>query len=100
MNHKVHRQKEVLKVVAGQDIATQAELRKVLADRGHRVDQATLSRDIRELGLVKIAVENGRYKYAPVEEASPVQAARSEGFVGRAVRTIGASKNLVVIKTD
>jgi transcriptional regulator of arginine metabolism len=98
MNSKATRQREILEVCAEQAVATQGELRTLLGRRGHRVDQATLSRDIRELGLVKLS-DGESYRYAPVEEASPVVRAGSEAALGRMVVSATAAHNLVVLKT-
>ena len=100
MKPKMDRHKEILKVVSDRSVGTQAELRRVLSGRGHKVDQATLSRDIHELGLVKVTDGNGSYRYAPVERISPPVRANSESVVGGTVLSVAASRNLVVIKTD
>ncbi|MHC4606494.1 MAG: arginine repressor [Planctomycetota bacterium] len=100
MQAKAVRQREILKVVAQRPVATQAELRTLLSRRGHRVDQATLSRDVRELGLVKVPDEGNGYRYGTVEEASPVVRRGSKALVGRFVRGVDRSGNLVVVKTD
>lgn len=100
MSLKASRHREILKVVSERPVATQAELQEVLHGRGIRVDQATLSRDIRELGLVKTPAGEGGYRYAPVEEVSPVLRAKSQSLFRRFVRGIETSRNLIVIKTD
>jgi transcriptional regulator of arginine metabolism len=56
---KQERQAEILSVVRQREIGTQEELRVALAARGLEVTQATLSRDLRELGLVRVPGENG-----------------------------------------
>jgi transcriptional regulator of arginine metabolism len=99
MTSKIDRQKRILDLVHATPIATQAELQMKLKASGLRVDQATLSRDIHELGLVKVAA-NGGYRYAPLEEASPTVPLRSFAMMKRFVRDIEASGNLIVVKTD
>ena len=103
MNHaavkKVDRQKRILEVVRGREVATQTELKEILRADGIEVDQGTLSRDIRELGLVRVPTEQG-FKYAPVEAVSPVVPAQSTKLVGRLVKSAEKSGHLVVVHTD
>ncbi|MFZ5624203.1 MAG: arginine repressor [Gemmatimonadota bacterium] len=61
---KLQRQAAILRLVRERRIASQDELREALAARGFAVTQATLSRDIRELGLAKVADPNGGAFYA------------------------------------
>lgn len=96
---KAERQQAVLKIVHERPIATQVELKQLLKERGIEVDQATLSRDIRELGLVKTPADGGGFRYAPVEEVSPVVHTRSSKLVAHLVKTIDWSGNLLVLKT-
>lgn len=61
---KTQRHAAILRVVRGRRIESQDELRQALADDGFKVTQATLSRDIRELGLAKLADPGGGAYYA------------------------------------
>ena len=63
------------------------------------VTQATVSRDIKELGLVKILTEGGRYKYAYVENGEQKIAAKFLYMFRETVISIVRAENLVVIKT-
>jgi transcriptional regulator of arginine metabolism len=99
MSGKIDRQKRILELIHATAIATQGELQQKLRSAGVKVDQATLSRDIHELGLVKVA-DNGGYRYAPLEEASPTVPQKSLAMMKRFVRGLDASGNLIVIKTD
>ena len=92
---KSTRQQAVLSIVAEFEVSTQAHLSRLLARRGHRVDQATLSRDLRELGVVKIAENGGRGRYRILADAAP--APRGFAMLIRAVERAG---NLLVIRTD
>ena len=58
-NLKTIRQKAILNLIENENIATQNELSKRLEEEGFAVTQATISRDIRELRLVKVADPNG-----------------------------------------
>ena len=56
----------ILEIIENKDIETQEELAEELKRHGVRVTQATVSRDIKELRLLKVLSENGGYKYATV----------------------------------
>ncbi|MEE1281312.1 MAG: arginine repressor, partial [Acutalibacteraceae bacterium] len=54
----------LLEIIQEYDIETQEELLEKLREKSFKVTQATISRDIKELRLVKIPIGNGKYKYA------------------------------------
>ncbi len=93
---KRFRQGQILKLVAAESLANQDELRRRLAHVGMRVTQATLSRDLRELKLVKTA-EGYRPLSTAAEEASPLPP------LARALREflidVRPAQNLLVLKT-
>jgi transcriptional regulator of arginine metabolism len=97
---KSERQQLILDLIRAARIGTQAELRNALGARGVDCDQGTISRDIRELGLVKIADAGGHYQYARRDDVS--QSARSVrlGDLKRLIRAVDWSANLLVIRTD
>jgi transcriptional regulator of arginine metabolism len=95
---KLARQQAILELLEGRPVSSQEELQKLLDKRGFKAGQATLSRDIRELGLVKSA--HG-YSLAGRE----VAAAESDlPSVSRLVRefvtSVRAAENLLVTKTS
>ena len=94
---KRYRQGQILKIVTGQPVANQDELRRQLVHFGMRVTQATLSRDLRELRLVKTT---GGYR--PLAAAGPDEAA-SLPALGRALKEflldIRSAQNMLVLKT-
>lgn len=61
---KQGRQSIIMELIEDHDIETQDELSSLLRERGYEVTQATISRDIKELKLIKVQSENGAYKYA------------------------------------
>ena len=61
---KSKRQNEIIRLIASRDIETQEELASELRALGYKVTQATVSRDIRELRLIKVASKGGGFKYA------------------------------------
>ena len=60
---KQKRQAMILAIIEQYDIETQDELQEKLAEAGFKTTQATISRDIREINLTKVAVAGGRQKY-------------------------------------
>jgi len=94
---KRYRQGQILKLLSGQPVASQDELRRQLIHLGVRVTQATLSRDLRELRLVKTTEGYRPLTAAAAEEASPVPA------LSRALREflldIRPAQNMLVLKT-
>lgn len=62
-NRKTVRQRELLKIIRTQSICTQTELGNILRERGFAVSQPTVSKDIAELGLIKVPVAEGGYRY-------------------------------------
>ena len=100
MSTKADRQKALLDVIARQAVSTQAELKDLLKARGIDADQATLSRDIRELGLIKASDDGAHYRYAPVESVAPPAHMKASAILARLVRKIDSSGNLLVVKTD
>lgn len=96
---KTKRQTKILELIQKHDIETQEELSAYLTKDGYQVTQATVSRDIRELKLTKIAMDNGRQRYAVLSDADTGMAERlvrvlREGFV-----SMDYAGNILVIKT-
>lgn len=96
---KTKRQTKILELIQKHDIETQEELSAYLTREGYQVTQATVSRDIRELKLTKIAMDNGRQRYAVLSDADTGMAERlvrvlREGFV-----SMDYAGNILVIKT-
>jgi transcriptional regulator of arginine metabolism len=99
---KSYRQQLVSELVEQEPITSQEQLRERLRGKGIEVTQATLSRDIRDLGLVKRAGD-GAYR-RPGAEAAPRGGAEPQAALRRAVaeflRRVEAVHQLVVLKTD
>jgi transcriptional regulator of arginine metabolism len=95
---KAERQAAIVEIVREQQIATQAELRDALAARGVECDQGTVSRDIRELGLVKAASDDGGYYYATIDAVSPAVRPSRISVLRQMVKASIPSGNLIVVK--
>lgn len=89
----------ILEIIENMDIETQEELAEELKHRGVRVTQATVSRDIKELRLLKVLSENGGYKYATVERAEKGMNDRFARILAESIVNIEFVNNLVVINT-
>lgn len=89
----------ILEIIDTMDIETQEELAEELKRRGVRVTQATVSRDIKELRLLKVLSENGGYKYATVERAEKGMNDRFARILAESIVNIESVNNLVVINT-
>ncbi|PKK96031.1 MAG: arginine repressor [Tenericutes bacterium HGW-Tenericutes-4] len=94
------RQSKILELIAVKEIETQDELVNELRDSSYDVTQATISRDIKELGLIKILSDSKKYKYAFVDSTATQQ--MSDKFAGifkESIISIKPAKNIVVVKT-
>ena len=93
---KLSRHAAIRELLVEREIGSQDELRRALFRRGHRVTQATLSRDIHELGLVKTSEG---YKLPQGEEAE-LSLPSIERLIETFVYDVKTAQNLVVIKTS
>jgi transcriptional regulator of arginine metabolism len=93
---KRFRQGQILKLLAGRAVASQDELRRQLSHLGMRVTQATLSRDLRELRLVK-TTEGYRPLTVAADQPSPVRA--MERALKEFLLDIRQAQNMLVLKT-
>ena len=96
---KSKRHSMILKLIASENIETQEELAKLLSAHGFEVTQATVSRDIKELRLIKVQTGEGRYKYATVERAESDMQDRFISLFSNCVISISSAGNIIVIKT-
>lgn len=97
---KPGRQSVILEVIAEQDIETQSQLMAALAERGIKSTQATLSRDIKDLRLVKELSPNGNYRYTQVERQKSDEAiAKLKRIFRESVVSYDVAQNLFIIKT-
>ena len=87
--NKTNRHQVILALLDKETISTQEKLRQCLNSRGFNVTQATLSRDLKELGVVKRSTESGLYKYAVDDSSHDILVTSCE-----------PSGNLIVVKTE
>lgn len=96
---KISRQSKIIELINKYDIETQEELAERLMEAGFNVTQATVSRDIRELKLTKVAVDGGKQKYILLQKTESDISDKyirvlKEGFV-----SMDMAQNILVIKT-
>ena len=96
---KTLRQMAILDIIAKQDVETQEELAEALRARGIQVTQATVSRDIKELRLLKVLTPSGSYNYATADKAENGLSERFIRMLAESLLSVAASNNLIVVKT-
>ena len=89
----------ILEIIETKDIETQEELAEELLNRGVKVTQATVSRDIKELRLLKVLSEHGGYKYATVERAEKGMNDRFARILADSIVSVESVNNLIVVNT-
>jgi len=95
---KNRRQNRIIEIINSFDVKTQEELIELLYGEGYVVTQATVSRDIKELGFVKTATDRGTYKYTS-GTIPPKISSRQMALFKESVIKIDSSENIIVIKT-
>lgn len=96
---KTVRQVAILDIIEKQEIETQEELASALNARGIRVTQATVSRDIKELRLLKVLTPSGKYKYATGDQAYNNLTDRFIRMLAESLLSVSSANNLIVVKT-
>ena len=97
---KGKRQQEILRIIEEQDIDTQDQLLAELRARGLQSTQATISRDIKQLRLVKELAPSGSYRYVAADrQEGKSSAGRLRNIFKEGVVSVEAAQNLVVVKT-
>lgn len=96
---KIARHTKIVELIRQYDIETQEELADYLKKEGYQVTQATISRDIRELKLTKIATNEGKQKYALMQNQGVGMNEKylrilKDGFV-----SMDMAQNILVVKT-
>lgn len=93
------RQTKILEIISKKDIETQEELVAELKKANFDVTQATVSRDIKELGLIKVLGESRKYKYAVEKTGSSNINIKLTNMFRECVISIDHTNNLIVVKT-
>ncbi|MEY8331513.1 arginine repressor [Lachnospiraceae bacterium 47-T17] len=96
---KATRHAKILELIERFEIETQEELSDYLRREGYQVTQATVSRDIRELKLTKVAMESGKQRYAALTGSSTDLAGKYVRVFREGFRSADTAQNLLVVKT-
>lgn len=93
------RQEKIIELIDKNIVETQEELSELLRESGFRVTQATVSRDIRELKLVKAVSSNGTSRYSHVKETHDRKASIQKNLLAASVSKVDFAGNITVVKT-
>lgn len=96
---KADRQSKIIDLISRYDIETQEELAEHLNREGFQVTQATISRDIREMKLTKIAVAGGKQKYAVMHPPGPDMNEKYLRVLRDGFSSMDMAQNILVVKT-
>lgn len=95
---KKRRQAKIIELISSREIETQEELQALLLEHGFEVTQATISRDIKELRLVKDLSQSGNYYYSTGKRNTENINRRAGGIFNESIIKIDCAMNMVVIK--
>lgn len=96
---KYKRHSKILKIIADTNVNTQEGITKALRADGFNVTQATVSRDIKELGLVKVPTADGSYKYSVATAGVSDITSRHLDMFSGAVKSVNCALHTIVVKT-
>ena len=97
---KFQRQAAIIDIIAKNEVKTQEELSEKLKEVGFPTTQATISRDIKELRLIKVASFTGGYKYStPDMNSDSIHLPRLKNIFRECVVKTDRAQNLVIVKT-
>ena len=95
---KKNRHEAILSLISQQDIGTQEELMQKLNDLVYKVTQATVSRDIKYLKLIKTPVASGQYKYSYVNSENEDFSGKYYSILSHSVTSVDYAGNMAVVK--
>ncbi len=95
---KKNRHEAIINLIEKEDIGTQEELMQKLNELGFKVTQATVSRDIKSLKLIKTPVRSGQYKYSFVQNDSQDYSVKYYSILSHSVTNVNYAGNMAVIK--
>lgn len=96
---KARRQALIREIIEAQSVKTQEELAQALRERGMVVTQATVSRDIKDMHLLKVLEEDGSYRYATMDKEEQGTSDRLIRMLSDSVIDLTSANNLIVIRT-
>ena len=101
MSTKNERQEAIIRLIKENDISTQDELTALMRKNGFQVTQATCSRDIKDLGIIKVTVpgQNSKTKYAVLDRTGDIAPGRLLAVFANSLLSCESAMNLVVVRT-
>lgn len=96
---KISRQSKIIELINKYDIETQEDLADRLMKDGYNVTQATVSRDIRELKLTKVAMDGGKQKYIVLQKTETGLNEKYTRVLKDAFISMDMAQNIMVVKT-
>lgn len=95
---KKNRHEAIISLIEKSEIGTQEELMQKLNELGFKVTQATVSRDIKSLKLIKTPVRSGQYKYSFVQSEAQDYSAKYFSILSHSVTNVNYAGNMAVVK--
>lgn len=96
---KSQRHEKILELISNHNVSTQTDLTNLLTEAGFDVTQATTSRDLQELRIMKVLLNDGTYKYAATRENENDTSKKLRKVLGECLLSADYAMNIVVLKT-
>ena len=96
---KTDRQEEIIRIIDEKEIETQEELANCLRERGYNATQATVSRDIKELRLIKVAGRHSAYCYAKPGRHESAVNGRMIRLLSDSTVSVSFAGQIIIVKT-
>lgn len=96
---KSERQQKIIELIGTYNISTQTELTNKLVEMGYDVTQATISRDLQEMRIMKVTLSDGTYKYAASNDTDIKINDKLQNVFEQCLVSVDYANNLVVLKT-
>ncbi|MCD8158072.1 MAG: arginine repressor [Clostridiales bacterium] len=96
---KKNRQEALIEIIKNNDVSTQGELTNLLKEQGYNVTQATVSRDIRDLQIIKIQGLGGKQKYGITDTKNTVAHIGAVRIFKEGITSIDHAGNIIIVKT-
>lgn len=96
---KFERHRRILKIISERVVSTQTDLTNLLIEEGFDVTQATTSRDLQELRIIKVLLGDGTYKYVVPKEGDADISTKLRKVLGECLLSADYAVNIVVLKT-
>lgn len=96
---KISRHSKILEIIENEEVETQEELAEKLRGNGINVTQATVSRDIKELKLIKVLSQSGKYKYAVLKNDNKGSSDKLIRLIREVLVSLDFAENIICLKT-